>query len=247
MRASAIEFRLRMLINAVIVVLGLWAPWIGTWGIGRRTSLLEWLALELSRARLLSFTLATPLVIVIAALFAAVAMVLRVWGSAYLSPATVINPQMLAQGVMADGPYRYVRNPLYLGVWFMIGAMSFIMPVTGALVAMILLTVFLMRLILGEEVFLAGRLGESYQAYLQAVPRIVPRLRTNLPASGSRPRWGLAVLSELTPIGIFFTLALLSWRYDIQLMLRAILVSFGLSLVVRAFVPGIRRETDPSE
>jgi protein-S-isoprenylcysteine O-methyltransferase Ste14 len=246
MRASAIEFRLRMLINAVIVVLGLWAPWIGAWGIGRRVSLLEWLALELSRTRLLSFTLATPLVIVVAASLAAVAMVLRVWGAAYLSPATVINPSMLARGVMADGPYRYVRNPLYLGVWFMIAAMSFVMPVTGALVAMILLTIFLMRLILGEESFLLSRLGEPYQAYLQAVPRIVPRIGSSLPPSGAKPRWGLAVLSELTPIGVFFTLAVLSWRYDNQLMLRAILISFGLSLVVRAVVPGIRRETDPA-
>jgi protein-S-isoprenylcysteine O-methyltransferase Ste14 len=246
MRASAIEFRLRMLINAVIVVLGLWAPWIGAWGIGRRVSLLEWLALELSRTRLLSFTLATPLVIVVAASLAAVAMVLRVWGAAYLSPATVINPSMLARGVMADGPYRYVRNPLYLGVWFMIAAMSFVMPVTGALVAMILLTIFLMRLILGEESFLLNRLGEPYQAYLQAVPRIVPRIGSSLPRSGAKPRWGLAVLSELTPIGVFFTLAVLSWRYDNQLMLRAILISFGLSLVVRAVVPGIRRETDPA-
>jgi protein-S-isoprenylcysteine O-methyltransferase Ste14 len=244
MRASTIEFRLRMLINAVIVVLGLWAPWIGAWGIGRRTTLLEWLALELSRTRLLSFTLATPLVIVLAALLAAVGMVLRIWGSAYLSPTTVINPEMLAQGVMADGPYRYVRNPLYLGLWFMIAAMSFIMPVTGALVAMILLTFFLMRLILGEEAFLAARLGEPYQAYLGSVPRLVPRLGTTLSPSGSRPRWGLAALSELTPIGVFFTLAVLSWRYDNELMLRAILISFGLSLVVRAFVPGIRREKD---
>lgn len=247
MGATAIEFRLRMLINAVIVVLGLWAPWIGEWGVGRRISLLEWLALELSRTRLLSFTLATPLVIVLAALLAAIGMILRIWGSAYLSPATVINPEMLARGVMADGPYRYVRNPLYLGVWFMIAAMSFIMPVTGAPVTMILLTIFLTRLILCEEAFLASRLGEPYRAYLRSVPRILPRLRTKLPASGSRPRWGLAALSELTPIGIFFTLAVLSWRYDNQLMMRAILISFGLSLVVRAFVPGIRRQTGPGE
>jgi protein-S-isoprenylcysteine O-methyltransferase Ste14 len=247
MRASAIEFRLRMLINAIIVVLGFWAPWIDAWGIGRRISLLEWLALELSRMRLVSFTLATPLVIVLAALLAAVGMILRIWGSAYLNPATVINPDMLAQDVMADGPYRYVRNPLYLGLWFMIAAMSFVMPATGALVAMILLTVFLMRLVLGEEAFLLSRLGETYQAYLRSVPRILPRLGTSLPSSGSHPRWALAALSEVMPIGVFVTLAALSWRYDNQLMMRAILICFGLSLVVRAFVPGIRRETTPAE
>ena len=45
MGASAIEFRLRMPINAVIIILGFWAPWIEAWHIGRRISLLEWLAL----------------------------------------------------------------------------------------------------------------------------------------------------------------------------------------------------------
>lgn len=38
-------------------------------------------------------------------------------------------------------------------------AMAFIMPATGALFAMALLTVFLLRLILGEEAFLAAQLG----------------------------------------------------------------------------------------
>ena len=49
MGASAIEFRLRMVINAAIIILGFWAPWIGPVAIGRRISLLEWLALQLSR------------------------------------------------------------------------------------------------------------------------------------------------------------------------------------------------------
>jgi len=52
MGASAIEFRLRMVINAAIIILGFWSPWIEAWHIGRRMSLLEWLALELSRTGL---------------------------------------------------------------------------------------------------------------------------------------------------------------------------------------------------
>jgi hypothetical protein len=47
----------------------------------------------------------------------------------------------------------------------------------------------------------------------------------------------MAVVTELNPIGVFVTLAVLSWWYDNELMLKAILVSFGLSLVVRALVP----------
>lgn len=241
MRASAIEFRLRMAINTIIVVLGFWAPWIDA-GIGSRVSLLEWTALELSRLGVLPFHLATPLVIVFATLLAALGAIFRIWGSAYLGSAAVVHPDMNAQALIAGGPYRYVRNPLYLGLWFMVAALAFLMPPTGALATMILLTLFLMRLIFGEETFLGAQLGEPYRAYLQAVPRLFPRVRTTLLPAESRPRWLQAVASELTPIGVLFSIAVFSWSYNNRMMERAILIAFGVSLVVRALMPGLRRE-----
>lgn len=237
MRASAIEFRLRMLIMTVIVVVGFWAPWIGGANLGQRISLLEWLALMASRTGLLRFTYATPVVIVTGALLAAIGMVLRVSGTAYLGYGTVHHGEMQAGTVMADGPYRYVRNPLYLGGWCMLAAMAFVMPPTGALFAMPLLTIFLLRLTLAEETFLTVQLGEPYKAYLHTVPRLIPRLRGALPAAGHKPHWLVALLTELNPIGVFVTLAILSWWYDNELMLKAILVSFGVSLVARALAP----------
>ena len=236
-----------MAINAVIIVLGFWAPWIGAWGFGKRISLLEWLPLELSRLGLFSFTVASPVVIIAATLIAAIGAILRVWGTAYLGPATVQNFQMKADAVMADGPYRHVRNPLYLGVWFMVAALAFLMPPTGALLVMILLTVFLLRLILGEEAFLSAQLGEPYQAYLRAVPRIIPRLRSRLRGSDTKPHWFRALLTEITPLGVFFTLAFLSWTYDQRIMLRAILISFGISLIARAFTPGVLGDAKAAE
>jgi protein-S-isoprenylcysteine O-methyltransferase Ste14 len=244
MRASALEFRLRMAIMAVIIGVGFWSPWIEAWGIGRRISLLEWLALEVSRLDIVRFTVATPLVIVLGALVAAVGAALRIWGTAYLGPGIVNGLSMKASAVVAGGPYRFVRNPLYLGSAFTVAAMSFIMPPTGAVFAMVVLCLFLMRLILGEEIFLALQLGKPYRTYLRTVPRLVPRLRTSLPAGSDRPQWLQAVLAELLSIGVFVTLAFLSWRYDNLLMLRAILVSFGISLVVRALMPRTRQEAD---
>src|ERR1035441_3017674 len=84
MKASAIEFRLRMAINMAIVCLGFWAPWIEAWGIGRRVPLMVWLALELSRMGVVSFSIATPAVIAAGALLAGVGAALRVWGAAAL-------------------------------------------------------------------------------------------------------------------------------------------------------------------
>jgi protein-S-isoprenylcysteine O-methyltransferase Ste14 len=237
MRASKMEFRLRMLIQIVIVILGFWAPWIDALDLGRRVATLEWLALEISRLGVTSFTYAAPIVIVAGALFALAGAVFRVWGAAYLSYDVVHHAKMQAGGVVAAGPYRYVRNPLYLGGWFMMAAISLLMPPTGALFTVVLVTVFYLRLILGEEAFLSTQLGEPYRAYLGAVPRLIPRVRPSLPHTSVQPHWLIALITEINAICIFVTLACLSWTYNNLLMIKVILVVFGISLIVRALMP----------
>ena len=241
------EFRLRMAINAVIIILGFWAPWIEQWGIGHRISLIEWLALELSRAGAMSFAIATTVLIIAAAAIAAKGALFRVWGTAYLGPGTVNNSNMVAGRVMADGPYRFLRNPLYIGLWCMVAAMAFLMPVTGAVFALVLITIFAIRLTLGEEAFLRAQLGEPYDAYLRAVPRFIPRLRRAPPPAGAKPHWLRAVLAELTPIGILVAILVYSRNYDLALASRVILVFFGVSLVVRAFLPGVGFKSEPAK
>lgn len=223
--------------------MGFWAPWIEIWGIGSRITLLEWMALEISRLGLLRFTVATPVVIICGALVAALGVVFRVWGSAWLGHGVVLNAEMKAASLMADGPYRYVRNPLYLGVCCMIAALALLMPATGALFAFIAVPSFLFCLILGEEAFLVTKIGEPYRAYLRSVPRMFPRLRTTLTPTGNKPHWLQAVLSEINPIGVFVTIAFLSWTYDHWLMVRAIIVTFGLSLIARALMPRLKRQS----
>jgi protein-S-isoprenylcysteine O-methyltransferase Ste14 len=236
-----------MAINAAIIILGFWAPWIEIWGIGQRMSTMEWFALQISRLGIVRFSAAVPVVIVIAALFAAAAVVFRVWGTAYLGPATVNSMQMRAGSVMADGPYRYLRNPLYVGIWCMAAALAFLMPPTGAVFSIVLITIFLFRLTLGEEAFLNARLGEPYKAYLRSAPRFFPRLRTSLAQAGTKPHWFRALLTELTPIGVLIAMAGLTWSYNDRLAGRVILIFFGASLIVRAFMPGVGVKTEPTE
>lgn len=237
MRASRFEFRLRMVIMAAIIFVGFWSPWIAAWGVGQHISLLEWCALEVSRFGILSFTVATPVMIVCASMIAALAAFFRVSGTAWLGAGVVNHRDMKAGVVVAGGPHRYVRNPLYLGTGLMILAISFVMPVTGAVFTVVLISLFLLRLIFGEEAFLTSQLGEPYQLYLRTVPRILPRLRSNLPAPSERPQWGRALIAETNPIGVFLILAILSWRYENSLMIKALLISFGISLVLRGFLP----------
>ena len=225
-----------MPILVAIAFIGVWAPWIRPWDLSQRISTLEWLALQISRTGWLSFTVATPIVIVFGALLAGVGMVLRVWGAAYLGYDIVHHADMQAGAVMAAGPYRYVRNPLYIGGWFMFAAISLLVTPGGALFIMSFAIFFQFRLILGEEAFLAGQLGEPYREYLRAVPRLIPRWHSDLPQADARPRWLTAVLTEIMPIGTFVTLAIVSWRYDNELMLNAILISLVVSLIVRGLM-----------
>jgi protein-S-isoprenylcysteine O-methyltransferase Ste14 len=239
MRVSSIAFRLRMWIQIVIVVIGFWAPWLdfhsaGGFDLGRHISTLEWLAVEISRSGVASFSIATPVVIVLGALAAALGALFRVWGAAYLGYDVVHHAEMQAGSVIAAGPYRYVRNPLYIGGWFMMAAVSLLMPPSGALFTMVLVTVFYLRTILSEEAFLQAKLGDPYRAYLAAVPRLMPSLRPSLPAASANPNWPTALITEAMAIGIFVTLAFLSWTYNNQLMLWGIFASFVLSMVVRA-------------
>ena len=43
-----------------------------------------------------------------------VAALLRTWATAYLRTEIVHDAPQHAEALVADGPYRYVRNPLYL-------------------------------------------------------------------------------------------------------------------------------------
>jgi protein-S-isoprenylcysteine O-methyltransferase Ste14 len=244
MKASAIEFRLRMWIQIITIFLGFLAPWIGMHDLSRRIPALAWLALELSRTGLVSFTVATPVVIVCGALAALIGAVLRIWGVAYLGYGVVHHGDMQGRGVTVAGPYRYMRNPLYVGGWFMILAICLLMPPSGALFAIVLITLQFLRLILGEEAFLAAKLGEPYREYLRAVPRIVPSLRSSFPAVSAKPQWLIAMGTELNPIGIFFTLAVLSWTYDNLLMIKTVLIVFGVSLIVKALMPREAAQAD---
>ena len=235
MKASAFEFRFRLFLMTAVIVLGFWAPWIEWLHWGTRSTAWLWLGFELGGLGIAA-TRGIAWVTALTILVAATAAGIRIWATAYLGTGIVNNAEMKAGLVMADGPYRRVRNPLYLGSWLMVAAISVLMPPTGALSTMVVLTIFLLRLILGEEAFLAAQLGEPYAAYKNAVPRLAPSLRARVPSGGLQPDWGRAILGEVMPVGVLVSFAALSWQYNASLLIRAVLISFGLSLVVRALI-----------
>ena len=244
MKATAIEFRIRIVLITAILLLGFWAPWVCFFQVGSLATAWLWLGFELGELGLQS-TVAIRLVTASLVVAAGLAAWLRVWGTAYLGTKTVNRFAMVSGGqVVAGGPYRYIRNPLYLGTWMMAAAISGLMPVSGAAVTLVLLAIFLFRLILGEESFLRAKLGTPYEAYRRMVPRLIPLPGRRVVPGELRPDWGRALLGEVMPLGVFASFAVLSWQYNALLLEKAVLVSFGLSLLVRAALPSTAAARD---
>lgn len=240
MKATPFEFRFRIWIAMAFYVLGFWAPWLRYGPIASATAnSTAWLALSTSLARWhwLPLEQASLVVTSLAVLCALAGAAIRVWGTSYLGTSIVHAGAMQAGGVMAGGPYRYVRNPLYLGTWLFSIGVSILMPPSGAVFFLVAHAIFYFRLILGEEDFLAKKIGAPYREYQQRVPRLVPSLRPRVASPGIRPQGLAALLAESYVVGFAVCLAVLAWRYQPELLLRCLLVCFGLSLVARALLP----------
>jgi protein-S-isoprenylcysteine O-methyltransferase Ste14 len=258
MQATAFEFRYRFWIIMAIYILGFAAPWDvvlhvdGAGPNGGPGALAGWggnahvwglLAVLLSKGGAMSIAAAFNLLLAVAIVCALAGAWLRTWGSAYLGADVMRDTSMRSDGVVADGPYRYVRNPLYLGSWLNLLALALLMPASGAVFAIVMLIGFHLRLVFSEEAFLREKLGEPYAAYCARVPRILPALGPQVAASGARPRWGQAALAEIFMWGSAVSFAVLGWRYNATLLLQWVLVSLGVALVVKAFA---KREPQPA-
>jgi len=84
--------------------------------------------------------------------------------------------------LVAQGPYRFVRNPMYWGVFLsLLGESVYFGSGTLLLYAVLLLTGFHLFTILYEEPVLRRTFGDAYVEYCQRVPRwwpaIFPRKR----------------------------------------------------------------------
>src|ERR1051326_6719675 len=75
--------------------------------------------------------LALRVVLGVSALLVLAAAALRTWARAYLRTDVVHDSAIHADRLVADGPYRQVRNPLYLGTLLMAAGFSLLAPLPG--------------------------------------------------------------------------------------------------------------------
>jgi protein-S-isoprenylcysteine O-methyltransferase Ste14 len=148
-----------------------------------------------NRADRLSF--AVRAVFGLSALVATLAAGIRSWAEAYLPSSVVHDSKLHSDRLVADGPYRHLRNPLYLGTILLALAIGTMASRLGFLVLGAGMWLFTYRLILREEDNLLQSQGESYRRYLEAVPRLLPSLRPRVPAGAARPNWRDGLTGEI--------------------------------------------------
>jgi protein-S-isoprenylcysteine O-methyltransferase Ste14 len=242
MKASTFEFRFRFLIHAVIFFLGFVAPW-NRWlhldSAGPNAHVWGVLAAKLSALNHAAINILTAFnnLLIVGIIFALVSALLRTWATAYLGPSIVQDQAMHGEGVVAAGPYRHLRNPLYLGIFIHTFALALLMPPSGAIFTILAIGIFQLRLIGAEQSFLTAKLGEPYLAYCAKVPSLIPSIKPRVPRSTLQPKWSAAFLGEIYMWGVVFTFAIFGWRYNALLITKGVLISLGVSLIARAFIP----------
>jgi protein-S-isoprenylcysteine O-methyltransferase Ste14 len=243
MKATALEYRFRFAIHAILFGLAVYPPWLLIAGLGW-TSKSTWLVVStfVGRQDWLPFTTTSYVLLGIILVCTGLGAWLRVWGSAYVGASVVQSGAMHGRTMLADGPYRHTRNPLYLGTLLHTIGLAMLMPPSGTVFLIATIWIFQFRLALAEEPFLAARFGPAYAEYRARVPRFLPMLGAQVPAAGARPHWLMGLLGEIYFPGVFVTLAVYGWDFNPTPIRQGILISLGLWLVAIALIPRAKVE-----
>ena len=167
----------------------------------------------------------TRIVIATGALLIFLAAGLRTWGAAYLRTEVVHDTAQHSEALVADGPFCYTRNPLYLANLPIAAGIGVLASRSGFIFLVLANWIFVYRLILREEESLQRTQGEPYRAYCRAVPRFWPALKPCIPSGNLRPDWGQAFAGES-----------FVWLFGVAELLIA--VTLNTSIGVAAFLLG---------
>jgi protein-S-isoprenylcysteine O-methyltransferase Ste14 len=234
MRASDFEFRYRSWFILLIFILA-----FGCYSF-EPVNAVEWLLRVLGRSGpvVRSFPAGPEahLIFALGAALVGLGAFIRTWGAAYLKTEVVRDSAVRADRLVADGPYRYVRNPLYFGNLLLAVGLAPLAPPVGCVLLVVATKLFFLRLIGREETFLLDKQGESYRAYLERVPRLWPSLRPRVPSGQVKPRWGQAWIGELMMWAIFVGTAYFAFTFDIRLFDILAVGGFIFSRAMQSFL-----------
>ncbi|MDP8222471.1 MAG: isoprenylcysteine carboxylmethyltransferase family protein [Candidatus Lernaella stagnicola] len=101
-----------------------------------------------------------------------VASIIRIWAGGTLGGARMMAVDVQTDGLITGGPYRHVRNPIYLADILTLAGMALVVPWPGAVLVCLLLPATYLAVMSYEEERLTAELGEPYVEFKQAVPRL---------------------------------------------------------------------------
>jgi protein-S-isoprenylcysteine O-methyltransferase Ste14 len=98
---------------------------------------------------------------------------LTYWGRRVMQAAgTNIRPDKPALAIVADGPFAFTRNPLYLGLVTMFAGIGIALASPAFLIVLVPLALVLhVGVVLREEQYLEDKFGDAYRAYKARVRR----------------------------------------------------------------------------
>jgi len=197
MKATDFEFRHRALINVIHFGLAFFAYAID------RANVVQWtvqstIGSESPHAHLLVRSLFAA-----ATLLVGLAAALRTWAASHLQSDVVHDPNLRANVLVAGGPYRYVRHPLYLGTFLLAIGLGMLASRLGFAILVGGMVIRGFRLIRREETELDRQQAEGFREFCQRVPKLIPSFYARVAPRGLQPRWGQAFAGELFMWGFF--------------------------------------------
>ena len=127
---------------------------------------------------MLAFARPTPLSLIAGLSLALFGESIRLWGVSVAGTETRTTGRVGGTHLFIDGPFGYVRNPLYVGNMTMyvgVGVMANALTPYLALGALGFFLVQYSMIVTKEEEYLRTAFGDEYDRYVREVPRFVPR------------------------------------------------------------------------
>jgi len=218
MPATLFEFRHRWWIIFAIFLVA-----FSTYSIDPKTSAVAIARWTAARVGTTANADSYRVVFAIGSLLVFIAAILRSWGTSYLRADVMRDSRVHTERLVADGPYRYVRNPLYIGNILLAVGVGLMASRIGFVILVVGMTWFVLRLIHREEAELARDQGEPYQRYCATVRRLLPSLTPRVPPAGNTPHWGPAIRVEAA----YWLMALAIGAFAVTLNVRVFWTIFG--------------------
>jgi protein-S-isoprenylcysteine O-methyltransferase Ste14 len=132
----------------------------------------------------------------VAAAFVVGGYALRLWASSFIAATIVWTQDVQLGDLTLGGPYRFTRNPLYLGNLMQAIGIGMLGPWPVLALSTILILAYCFVLIAVEEPYLARKNGTAYARYRAIVPQFFPVPGKAAPADGRPGSWRDGLRSE---------------------------------------------------